>query len=472
MNPADMPPMLRTPPVSMESEQVVVGMLMLDNALFDRISERLRPEHFYTHECRAVYTEIIRQIGSGKSCDPITVWQGLGQASGPVSLAGLSAMTLAAPAPSDALRHARIVIERARERALLAVSDEIGALVWDESRGIDQRIEAAQAQLARLLDEQPRDEWVSAHEAMVLHTGVLEERAEGRLQSWPTGIADLDEYLEGGLRPGSLVVVGARPGMGKTALAMTIGLHMAQSLSVGMLSMEMPHRELRDRMTAMLGRVSLSSVIRPSKGDGLAWDRVMDGATQAQALRWFVSDQGGLNIHRVRAKARNLKRLHGLNVLIVDYIGLMAGLDQKQPRAYQLEEISRGLKALAKELDIAVVCAAQVNRKVEERVNAVPALSDLRDSGAIEQDADVVLFVHRHIQARPDAGEQFTHYAKLSVAKNRQGRCGYMHLFYQGDQTRFDNWAGPAPSTHATAPARGFAVGKRNWIEPDDREVF
>ena len=151
----------------------------------------------------------------------------------------------------------------------------------------------------------------------------------------------------------------------------------------------------------MLGRVPLSSVIRPTKGDGLAWDRVIDGAERAKLLNFRVSDQGGLNINQVRAKARNLKRLHGLNVLIVDYIGLMSGLDAKQPRAYQLEEISRGLKTLAKELDIAVVCLAQVNRKVEERADATPALSDLRDSGAIEQDADVVMFVHRPIQSKP-----------------------------------------------------------------------
>jgi len=238
-----------------------------------------------------------------------------------------------------------------------------------------------------------------------------------------------------------------------------VGLHMAQDYSVGMLSMEMPHRELRDRMTAMLGRVPLSTVIRPTKGDGLEWGRVLEGTDTAKRLNFRVSDQGGLNINQVRAKARNLKRLHGLNVLIVDYIGLMSGLDAKQPRAYQLEEISRGLKTLAKELDIAVVCLAQVNRKVEERADATPALSDLRDSGAIEQDADVVMFVHRPIQSKPDLGDEWTHYAKLSVAKNRQGRCGYLSLFYHGDQTRFDNWGGESPRAVKASPARrGFSV--------------
>lgn len=233
--------------------------------------------------------------------------------------------------------------------------------------------------------------------------------------------------------------------MGKTALGMTVGLEMSAEFSVAMLSMEMPHSEVRDRMTAMLGRVSLSAVKRPSRGDGLAWDRVIDGTERAKGLNFYVSDQGNLNINQVRSKARNIKRLHGLNVLVVDYIGLMSGLDARAPRAYQLEEISRGLKTLAKELNIAVVCLAQVNRKVEERIDAMPGLSDLRDSGAIEQDADVVIFVHRPKQAKPELSAEWDHYAKASVAKNRNGPCGVFDMYYQGDQTRFANWSGPAP---------------------------
>jgi replicative DNA helicase len=152
-----------------------------------------------------------------------------------------------------------------------------------------------------------------------------------------------------------------------------------------------------------------------------------------------------LNINQVRSKARNIKRLRGLDVLIVDYIGLMNGIDQKQQRAYQLEEISRGLKTLAKELGMAVLCLAQVNRKVEERTDATPQLSDLRDSGAIEQDADVVMFIHRPIQAKPELGHEWNYYAKLVIAKNRNGRTGVVNLSYQGDRTKFTGWSGPAP---------------------------
>jgi len=243
--------------------------------------------------------------------------------------------------------------------------------------------------------------------------------------------------------------------MGKTALAMTIGLSMSADYCVAMLSMEMSHSEVQDRMVAVLGHLSLSAIKRPKFGTGLQWDRVTDAVEKGRPLNFFVSDQGGLNINQVRSKARNIKRLHGLHVLIVDYIGLMSGLDSKQQRAYQLEEISRGLKTLAKELGIAVICLAQVNRKVEERVDHTPNLSDLRDSGAIEQDADVVIFVHRPIQSRPDIGEEWQHYAKASVAKNRNGRCGHLSLGYIGEQTRFTNWSGEPPTRKTAFSSKG-----------------
>ncbi len=443
---------------SLEAEASVLSALLLDNAAFDRVSDRLRAEHFTSDMHRDVYTEISRQLSCGKACDVVTVFQAL---AGVVELTELNELAQYVPSTANLNRYADIIVERHQSRRLAAVAVEINGLAYDSTRDIAERVEAAQGQLAKLIGDAPRDEWIGAYEGMMHHAAVLEDRAEGRVRSWETGLSDLDEYLEGGLRPGGLYIIGARPSMGKTALGMTVGLHMAQDYSVGMLSMEMPHRELRDRMTAMLGRVPLSTVIRPTKGDGLEWGRVLEGTDTAKRLNFRVSDQGGLNINQVRAKARNLKRLHGLNVLIVDYIGLMSGLDAKQPRAYQLEEISRGLKTLAKELDIAVVCLAQVNRKVEERADATPALSDLRDSGAIEQDADVVMFVHRPIQSKPDLGDEWTHYAKLSVAKNRQGRCGYLSLFYQGDQTRFDNWGGESPRmVKATPSRRGFVASR------------
>ena len=438
---------------SLEAEQGILSGLLLDNGAFDRVGDKLKPEHFFDGLHRAIYSEIQRQLIAGKAVDIFTLHAGL---NGSVDFAELNAIAQFVPSAANIRRYTEIVVERAKSRALIAVSGEVMDLAQDHKRSIEDRVEDAQAQLAKLIDDLPRDEWVGAAEGMVAHVEVLEARAEGRSRAYSTGLHDLDEIMEGGFRPGQLVIVGARPSMGKTALAMTIGLNMAADYSVAMLSMEMPHSELRDRKVAMLGRVSMSAVKRPNR-KGLDWSRVVEGIEKARSLNFYASDQGGLNIQQVRSKARNVKRLHGLDVLIVDYIGLMTGMDSKQQRAYQLEEISRGLKTLAKELDMVVLCLAQVNRRVEERADQSPGLSDLRDSGAIEQDADVVLFVNRPKQAKPDLGPEWDHYAKVTVAKNRNGRCGVFSLFYQGDQTRFDAWAGEPPYT--PAPASSYKKG-------------
>jgi replicative DNA helicase len=440
------------PPFSIESEASVLGALLLDNGVWDRIADRLKASDFYNNEHRLVFGAISELINASKAADVVTVFEHLrsqGKAEQAGGLAHINGLAQYVPSAANVHRYAEVVRERSLSRQLMAVSNDVRDLAADSSRSFDERVALATSLIAKLIDSAPRDEWVSAYDGMVSHLHVIQDRADGKTKAMPTGLHDLDEVLEGGVRPGELIIVGARPAMGKTALAMTIGLNLAHGHSVGMLSMEMPHLELRDRMTAMMGRVNLSSVKRPNRGGGLDYSRVLDSVERARRLKFYACDQGGLNINQVRSKARNLKRLHGISVLLVDYIGLMNGTDMRQPRAYQLEEISRGLKALAKELEIAVICLAQVNRKVEERADSTPNLSDLRDSGAIEQDADVVMFVHRPIQAQPDCGAKFEHYAKLTVAKNRNGRCGLVDLFYQGEQTGFDSWTGPVPSTRS-----------------------
>lgn len=431
---------------SQEAEQSVIGALLLDDRAFDLVSEKLKPEHFFNHDHKLIYTEISRQLLAGKRVDMITIYDGL---KGEVDLVTLNQLAQYVPSAANIKRYAQIVIDRSKSRDLLDVSATITELATEHQTPINDRIEQAQAQLSKLVDETPRDEWVGAYEGMVAHTQTIEDRANGLVKAMSTGLNDIDDFLDGGLRGGGLYILAARPSMGKTAMAMTMGLNMARDYSVGFLSMEMPHTELRDRQTAMLGRVGLSYVARPTRGAGLPWDRVIEGVEKARQLNFYASDQSGLNINQVRSKARNLKRIHGLNVLIVDYLGLMSGLDAKQQRAYQLEEITRGLKTLAKELDIAVVCLAQVNRKVEERANQAPHLSDLRDSGAIEQDADVVMFISRPIQGNPNLGAEWSNYARMDIAKNRQGRCGVVDLWYEGEQVRFDEWQGEAPRVAA-----------------------
>lgn len=428
---------------AIEAEASILGCLLLDNGSWDRVGDRIKPEHFFNESHRVVFGELSRQLTAGKNADVVTVSTALGDR---VSFVEVHELAQYVPSSANLRRYVDLVIERYKSRQLMAVSGELMDLAKDHSTSIGDRVDLAQSQLGKLIDDAPRDEWVSAFDGLGAHLGVLEDRAAGKLVAMSTGLAGLDEYLEGGLRPGTLVIVGARPSMGKTALGLTIGVNMADRFTLGLLSMEMSHAEVNDRLIAMLGRVSMSSVQRPNKGDGLSWDRVIEGVERARVLNLHVSDQGGLNINQVRSKARNLKRLHGINVLVVDYIGLMTGLDSSANRNTQLEEVARGLKTLAKELQICVLCLAQLNRKSEERPDAMPMMSDLRDSGAIEQDADVIVFIKRPHLANPDLGEAWANYAKLSIAKNRQGRCGYLDLFYQGDQTRFTDWSGPPPS--------------------------
>lgn len=454
-----------TPPAALhnaDAEAMVLSMLMAFPQALDEVGDQLEPEQFTVDAHRSIFAELRRQAATGMAFDAVSIAKAL---DGVVPMAAVlhvahchdhSARTIA--------RHARTLADLHKARSLHALSFRLSELAFADGP-IAERIDLAQAEVGKLAEagDGVADDWVDAHTAAILHLDLIDARQQGTKTGLESGLHDLDELLDGGFARGNLVVLGARPAMGKTALGMTIGLHMAASYSVGMLSMEMPHSDLRDRQAAILGRVAIGSIKRPSRGDGLDYSRIVDGVERSKRLQWFVSDRSNLNILQVRSMARGLKRKNGLDVLVVDYIGLMAGLDAKQPRAYQIEEISRGLKSLAKELEIVVICLAQVNRGAAERANSVPALHDLRDSGAIEQDADVVGFIHRPIQANPDAGQQFERYALLRVAKNRQGRTGDVHLHYEGEFTRFSSWGGPVPSATA-AKAQPY---RRGMVDAD-----
>lgn len=446
---------LRIPPHSAEAEAAILSGLLLDNETLDRA--QLPAEAFYVHFHREVYAAIQSLARARQPFDTITVYESLKDAESG-ALVRLHEISSYMPSAANLRRYVEIVLEHYQARRLIAAADQIAAMGWADGTAAD-HIDEAQGMLAGLAVASGDDDWTGAYDGMVAHSQILEKRHSGELEAWPTGLIDLDEYLEGGLRPGELVIVGARPSQGKTALGLTVAVHMAQARPVAVLSMEMSKLELNDRLTAMLGHVSMSSVKRPRKGDGLHWGRVLEGVDKAKGLRLHMSDQGGLNINQVRSKARNAKRLFGLEVLVVDYIGLMSGLDPKANRNAQLGEISRGLKNLAKELRIAVLCLAQLSRKAEERADQMPQMSDLRDSGEIEQDADVILFIKRPIMNDPELGDEWKHYARVGVAKNRQGRCGLLDLFYAGEETRFTNWSGPAPQKSQPAPrARGSSL--------------
>lgn len=428
--------------VSTEAEQSVLGGLLLDNGAFDRIGGILEPQHFFDEQHRRIYTAITRMLVANKPADVITVYEELRAQKQDDTLSYLNALTQSVSSAANIRRYATIVFARWKARKLMEVGSRVVEIAQDGTVDIDDRIDQMQGELGKLSEQAAQREPASLDEAIVRAIDRLQQRAEGHIRVFPTGLHDLDRMLGGGIRPGNVAILAARPSMGKTALAMTIALNMTTSMGVGFLSMEMSEEELLDRVVSGLGHIDLDDVKRPAQAGNLFWGKVTEAAESAANRSLHIDDQGALNLHQLNAKARNMRRKHSIDVLVVDYLQLMSGTDSKASRTYQLEEITRGLKALAKALGIGVIALAQVNRKVE---GDMPGLADLKDSGAIEQDADIVAFIHRPIQVDPTLGPEWKFFSTLRVAKNRQGRTGDIYLSYIGNETRFASWAGEIP---------------------------
>ena len=283
-----------------------------------------------------------------------------------------------------------------------------------------------------------RAEPVRASADLAKHIGELEERMAGGVKAISTGYPAVDAKLNGGLRRGELVVLAARPKMGKTGLALNVACNVAEDCAVLVLSMEMPRMQLHDRNIASIGQIPLPHLLQPSMMTDQDWSNLTHAAVKIERMNLFLDDQGGLRLLDVRMKAKGTKRRHGLDLLVIDYLQLMEG--DGDNRNAQIEGITRGLKALAKELDIAIVLLSQLNRKLEERPNKRPMPSDLRDSGAIEQDADAVIFLYRDEVYNPDSPDKGT--AEIIIGKQRNGPIGAVRLTWMGMYTKFGNYSG------------------------------
>ncbi len=441
-----------------EAEQSVLGALLLDNDAIDRIGD-LRAEHFFRGDHRTIYASLMTMISDGLGADVITVFERLssqGKAQELGGLAYLNALAQNTPGASNIGRYAAIVLDRAQKRSLLAVASDIQAAVQSTPDDAQTLIDHAASKLEALAQGRDKHEPKRASEGLSDHLDLLTRRSTGAERVISTGLSALDSALNGGLRPGWQVVLAARPAMGKTALALNLATHMAAQHKVLFLSLEMPQAELHDRNLASLGRIPLETVMRSPENDDDYWQRITGAIQRINDLNLYLDDQGGLSLWEVRMKARAIKRKHGLDVLIIDYLQLMSGKGDN--RNEQIAAISRGLKALAKELEISVLCLSQLNRKVEERANRIPQLSDLRDSGSIEQDADAILFLHREEVSNPNCEDQWKGFAQLRLAKFRHSRTGDIPLQYQGEWVTFGTHYGPWPQ-HAIAPrsrSRGF----------------
>lgn len=427
-----------------ESENTILGGLMLSPKLIDVVSDILQAEDFFFTENQRIFATVCSLINANKDCDAITVWEQLNRE---VELPQLHALTQYVPSVPNARKHAQIIRERALSRKLMSASSEIQELAQDHVMPFEDRLEKATSHLAKLLPDAGTDDWQEPETGMVEFLDGLQKRADGDEDFISFGIRDLDRMLDGGGRPGESIVIGGRPGMGKTSLGLAIGEHVAgNGFPVGVMSMEMPKAQLHNRRVSMHSRVPLRKIKRPENMVDADWSAISSAVEKMGHLPVFITDQTAMTINQVRTKARALKRRHGVRLLIIDYIGLMEGTDRKANRATQLGEISRGIKALAKELGMTVLLLAQLNRLVEGRVNARPMLSDLRECGDIEQDADIILFVHREIVVKPTLGAEWNNYAEIIIGKQRDGQTGIVDAMYIGETVQFCDWHGDRPT--------------------------
>lgn len=437
-----------TTPAAIEAEQSVIGALLRDNDAVDRMGA-LTPAHFYRQDHREIFSEVMRQIAAGKGCDVVSVGLALPNVSEAMSY--LNQMAQSTPSAANIGRYADMVRDRALRRGLLAATSEMSAMAFNPgSRTAGEVLDVALSSLSSLAETRVAREPIRASEAMLAHIDVMDRRLEGKASGIPTGFADIDAILNGGPNRGALVIVGARPSMGKTALALNIATHCSHDYSVLFCSQEMQNGELLDRTLASLGRIPLAAVLN-AQMTPMQWDGFTAANAKLNALNLYLDEQPALTLMDVRGKARLIKRKYGLDVLMVDYLQLMAG--EGANRNAQIEEISRGLKGLAKELNIVVYALSQLSRNAANKSR--PQLSDLRDSGAIEQDADIVAFVHREEVDNPQS--QMQGFADVFIAKNRQGRIDDVLLEYEGMYTQFCTTKRPRPQQEA--PKRDFRKG-------------
>lgn len=448
-----------TIPHSIEAEQSVIGALLLDNDAIDRCGD-LRAEHFYRGDHRAIYSEIQAATIAGYAADVVTVFERLQAKGAESNMAYLTSLSINTPSSTNIRRYADIIRDRAQKRGMLALSSDLQEMALNSADPAAVLLDRAQGALEKLSEAVIKREPRRVADLMFEHIDVLEKRSEGKVRAIPTGIEELDRVLSGGIRPGNVVVLGARPSVGKTALAMSIAANVAEHHSVLVLSMEMSSQEVNDRLIAMLGQIPLDDVLKANPDNEDMWRGVTRTVTRVlNDLSIALDDQPALTMLDVRNKARTAKRKFGLDLLVLDYLQLMQGRDDSEKRNYQLEEISRGVKALAKDLGIGVIELVQLNRGAEQRGGRY-RMSDIRDCGGIEQDADVIGFLHRPIKDDPNLGEGWRRFAWLQLEKNRQGALTDVPLSYIAEQTRFAGWHGPwpvaAPSQQRTPRAHGF----------------
>ncbi|HSW32905.1 MAG TPA: replicative DNA helicase [Steroidobacteraceae bacterium] len=439
---------LRVPPQSIEAEQAVLGGLLLDNSTWDAIADRLRAEDFYRRDHQQIFSAIAELSARSEPSDAVTLAEHLaakGEAEETGGLAYLASLARDTPTAANIRAYADIVRERSLLRQLIRVSGEIAASAYgSEGRPATELVDEAERRVFEIAEQGRRSGsgFVPLRDILGATIDRLDmlHANQGQLTGVSTGYDDLDR-MTAGLQPGDLIIIAGRPSMGKTTLALNIAENaaIAANTPVAVFSMEMSREQLSMRMVSSLGRVDQSHLRTGNFGDE-DWARINGAIAQMKTAPLYIDDSGALTPTEVRARARRLKRERGgLGLIVVDYLQLMQVAGTKENRTNEISEISRSLKALAKELHVPVIALSQLNRGVEQRTDKKPVMSDLRESGAIEQDADIIVLIYREEVYEPDTPRKGI--ADIIIAKQRNGPTGEVHLTFLGKYTRFENLA-------------------------------
>ncbi|MCD6255935.1 MAG: replicative DNA helicase [Deltaproteobacteria bacterium] len=429
-------------PQNIEAEQSVLGGILIDNEALHKVLEIIEPNDFYRDNHKKIFLAFLELFENNTPLDIITVTELL-QKKGELTNVGgatyLASLVDSVPTTANITHYAKIIKEKSILRSLIAKATDIVNMGFEASEDVAEILDKAEEAIFSITQQRIQTSYYSIKEIIKQTFETIEELSSKKdsVTGIPTGFVDFDR-LTAGLQPSDLIIIAGRPVMGKTSFTLNIAQHAATraGVPVGFFSLEMSKEQLALRMLCAEARIN-SQKIRSGFLSERDWLRLTDAAATLSEAPIFIDDTPALSVLEIRAKARRLKSEHNIGLIIVDYLQLMKGKGKVDTREREISEISRSLKALAKELNIPVVAVSQLNRRVEERENKRPRLADLRESGAIEQDADLIVFIYRdevYNEDTPDKG-----IAEIIIGKQRSGPTGVVKLAFLDKYTRFEN---------------------------------
>lgn len=432
----------KVPPQSVDAEESVLGGILLDITALDRVVEVMSVDDFYRESHRKIFRAMLALSEKNEPVDLITLTdtlRGRGDLQDVGGATYLAELVDRVPSAANITHYARIVREKAVMRSLITVSTEIAGRCYDGQEDIEHFLDEAERLIFDVSEKRIRPSFYKVGDMIMDTIKTVEQLYERKelVTGVPTGFLDLDR-ITAGLQPADLIIIAARPSMGKTSLVLNMAQYVAlhANRTVGIYSLEMSREQLVMRMLCSEARVDNAKVRTGYLGER-DFPRLAMAASRLSEAPIFIDDTPAQNVLEMRAKSRRLKREADVGLIIIDYLQLMRGLTAQENRVQELSEISRSLKALAKEINVPVIALSQLNRQVEQRADKRPVMSDIRESGAVEQDADVIMFIYRDEVYRPDSPDEGV--AEIIVGKQRNGPTGTVRLAFRREYTRFDN---------------------------------